>query len=46
MRWAGHIAFMGEVINAYKIFVRKCEERPRCRCEDNFLMDHQVLRDY
>jgi hypothetical protein len=29
VRWAGHIACMGEMINAYKIFIRKLEgKRP------------------
>jgi hypothetical protein len=27
MRWARHIALMGEVRNAYKILVRKPEKR-------------------
>jgi hypothetical protein len=44
MRWAGHIAQMGKIRNAYNILVRKPEEkrpfrRPRCRWEDNFRMD-------
>jgi hypothetical protein len=39
MRWAGHIACMEELRNAYKIFVVKLEEkrpvaRPRHRWED------------
>jgi hypothetical protein len=25
MRWAGHIAYMGEMINAYEILTRKCK---------------------
>jgi hypothetical protein len=44
MRWAGHVAPMGEVINAYNILVGKPEERrplgrPRRRWEDNIKMD-------
>jgi hypothetical protein len=36
MRWAGYIAHMGEIKNAYKILVEKPDgkrplERPRCR---------------
>jgi len=27
MRWAGYVAHMGEIRNAYKIFVRKSEGR-------------------
>jgi hypothetical protein len=27
MRWAGHVACVGEMRNAYKILVRKPEER-------------------
>jgi hypothetical protein len=48
MRWMGHVVQRGEVRNAYKILVRKSEEkrpfgRPMCRWEDNFRMD---LRDW
>jgi hypothetical protein len=44
MRWAGHVAHMGEMRNAYKILVVKPEGnrllgRPRCRCEENIKMD-------
>jgi hypothetical protein len=44
MRWAGHVARMGEVRGAYNILVRRPEgrrllERPRCRWEDNVKMD-------
>jgi hypothetical protein len=40
MRWAGHVARMGEKRNAYRILVGKPEGkrplgRPRRRCEDN-----------
>jgi hypothetical protein len=39
MRWAGHVARIGEKRNAYTILVRKPEGnrplgRPRCRWED------------
>jgi hypothetical protein len=27
MRWFGHIAFMGEKINTYKVLVRQPEEK-------------------
>jgi hypothetical protein len=44
MRWAGHVARMGEVRGAYNILVGKPEgkrplERPRRRWEDNIKMD-------
>jgi hypothetical protein len=44
MRWAEHVAHLGEIRNAYKIFVRKPEGkrprgRPRRRWEDNIRMD-------
>jgi hypothetical protein len=44
MRWAGHVAQMGEKRNAYRLFVGKPEERrplgkPRCRLVDNIRMD-------
>jgi hypothetical protein len=44
MRWAGHVARMGEVRGAYKILVGRPEgrrplERPRHRWEDNIKMD-------
>jgi hypothetical protein len=40
MRWVGHVAHMGEMMNAYKILVRKPEEkrplvRPRCGWKDS-----------
>jgi hypothetical protein len=43
MRWAGHVARMGET-NAYRILVEEPEGkrplgRPRCRREDNIRMD-------
>jgi hypothetical protein len=47
MRWAGHVALIGEKRNAYRILVGKPEGkrplgRPRCRWVDNIKMD---LRD-
>jgi hypothetical protein len=43
MKWAGHVASMGEKRNAYRILVGKPEGkrplgRPRCRWEDNIRM--------
>jgi hypothetical protein len=43
MKWAGHVACMGEMSNAYKIFIRKPEGkrpvgRPRRSWEDNIRM--------
>jgi hypothetical protein len=44
MRWAGHVACMGEIRHVYKILVRKPDRkrplgRPRHRWEDNIRMD-------
>jgi hypothetical protein len=44
MRWAGHVARMGEVRGAYNILVKRPEGRrplgrPRRRWEDNIKMD-------
>jgi hypothetical protein len=44
MRWAGHVASMGELKNAYKILVRIPEGKIPCvrarhRWEDNFRMN-------
>jgi hypothetical protein len=44
MRWAGHVARMGEKRNAYRILVEKPEgrrllERSICKWEDNIKMD-------
>jgi len=44
MRWAGHVALVGEMRNLYKILVGKPEgkrslERRRFRWEDNIRMD-------
>jgi hypothetical protein len=48
MRWAGHVAQMGEGRGVYKVLVGKPEGkrpmgRPRCKWEDNIKMDlHEV----
>jgi hypothetical protein len=44
MRWAGHVARMGEGRGAYRVLVGRPEGkrplgRPRCRWEDNIKMD-------
>jgi hypothetical protein len=44
LRWAGHVARMGESRGAYRVLMGKPEGRrplgrPRCRWEDNVLMD-------
>jgi hypothetical protein len=44
MRWAGHVARMGEKRNAYRLLVGKPDGkrllgRPRCRWMDNIRMD-------
>jgi hypothetical protein len=44
MRWAGHVARMGEGRNMYRVLVGKPKgkgplERPRCRWEDGIKMD-------
>ena len=48
MRWAQHVACMGEIRNAYKLFVAKPEEkrkrgRTRHRWEDNIKTDLQQV---
>jgi hypothetical protein len=48
MRWAGHVARMGERRGAYRVSVRKPEGkrqlgRPRRRWEDNIKVDHQEM---
>ena len=48
MRWAGHVARMGEERGAYRVFVRKPEGkrplgRPRRRWVDNIKMDLQEV---
>jgi len=44
IRWAGHVACMGERRDVYRVLVGKPEGkrplgRPRCRWEDNVKMD-------
>jgi hypothetical protein len=44
MRWAGHVARMGEKRNAYRLLVVKAEGKrplgkPRCGSVDNIRMD-------
>jgi hypothetical protein len=48
MRWAGHVACMGEKRGSYRILVGRPEGRrplgrPRCRWEDNIKMDLQEV---
>jgi hypothetical protein len=48
MRWAGHVARMGEGIGAYRVLVGRPEGRrplgsPRRRWEDNIKMDLQEV---
>jgi hypothetical protein len=48
MRWAGHIARMGERRGVYRVLVGKPEGktplgRPRCRWEDNIQIDLQEV---
>ena len=49
MRWAGHVARMGEERGVYRVFVAKPEGRrplgrPRRRWVDNIRMDLQEVR--
>ena len=48
MRWAGHIARLGEMRGAYRVFVGKLERKrllgtPRRRREDNIKMNLQEV---
>jgi hypothetical protein len=48
MRWARHVACMGESRGVYRVLVGKSEGktppgRPRHRWEDNIKMDHQEV---
>ena len=48
MRWAGHVARMGDERGVYKVLVGKPERRrplgrPRCRWVDNIRMDLQEV---
>jgi hypothetical protein len=49
MRWAGHVARIGEERGVYRVLVGKPEGkrplgRPRLRWEDNIRMDLQEVR--
>jgi len=49
MRWAGHVAHMGEKSVIYRDFIEKPEGmrplgRPRCRWEGNIKMDLREVR--
>jgi hypothetical protein len=49
IRWAGHLARMGERRGAYRVLVGKHEGKrplgsPRCRWKDNIKVDLQELR--
>jgi 3-oxoacyl-ACP reductase-like protein len=48
MRWAGHVTRIGEERGVYRVLVGKREGkrplgRPRCRWEDNIMMDLQEV---
>jgi hypothetical protein len=48
MRWAGHIACMGEGRKVYKVLVEKLEGKTpfgslRCRRDDGIKMDHREI---
>jgi hypothetical protein len=48
MRWAGHVALMGEWRGVHRVLVGKPKGKrslgkPRCRCEDNIKMDLQEV---
>jgi hypothetical protein len=43
MRWAGHVARMGEDSGVYRVLVGKPLGRPRRRWEDNIKMDPQEV---
>jgi hypothetical protein len=49
MRWAGHVASMGEGRGVYRVLVgrpqgKRLLERPRRRWEDNIKMDLREIR--
>jgi hypothetical protein len=51
MRWAGHVAHMGERRSIYRVFREKPEGkkplgRPRCRWEDNIKTDLWEVRTW
>ena len=43
MRWAGHVARMGEDRGVHRVLVGKPLGRPRRRWEDNIKMDFQEV---
>jgi len=48
MRWAGHVACVGEMSGVYRVLVGKPEGKrplgtPRCRWDDNIKMDLQEV---
>ena len=43
MRWAGHVARMGEESGVYRVLVGKPEGRPRRRWMDNIRIDLQEV---
>jgi hypothetical protein len=48
MRYVRYVACLGEMRNAYKILIREPQRetplgRPRCREEDNIIMDLQEI---
>jgi hypothetical protein len=48
IRWAGHVACMGEMRNAYRVLVGKSKGkrqlgRPRHRWEDNIILDSREI---
>jgi hypothetical protein len=48
MRWAGHVACMGEGRGVYRVLLGRPEgksplERPRCRWKDSIKMDLRVI---
>jgi hypothetical protein len=48
MRWAGHVACMGEGRGVYRVLIRRSEGkrplgRPRCRWEDNIKLDFREI---
>jgi hypothetical protein len=48
MRWAGHVALLGEERGVYRVLVGKPEGKrplgsPRCRWKDNIRMDLQEM---
>jgi len=43
MRWAGHVARVGEERGVYRVLVGKPKGRPRRRWVDNIMMDLQEV---